>query len=83
MVYLGSLEYAVEHLGVRLGDVIGYKRCGAVGVAVQGGEAPGHIRSLVEAITPAVKKCSDLGVDAVAKENVRKRWNKSKAVPSL
>jgi carbonic anhydrase len=53
---LGSIEYAVEHLGVRLIVVLGHQRCGAVSAAVQGGEVPGHIQSLVEAIRPAVEK---------------------------
>ena len=51
---LGSLEYAVEHLGVNLIVVLGHERCGAVDAAVKGGQVPGHIASLVEAIRPAV-----------------------------
>ncbi len=53
-VAIGSMEYAVEHLGVKVVMVLGHKRCGAVSAAVAGGEAPGHIRSLVEALLPAV-----------------------------
>lgn len=53
---LGSLEYAVEHLGVTLIMVLGHERCGAVDATVQGGEAHGHIGSLVKAIQPAVDK---------------------------
>jgi carbonic anhydrase len=51
---LASLEYAVEHLGPRLIVVLGHERCGAVDAAVKGGEAPGHLSSLVTAIAPAV-----------------------------
>lgn len=51
---LGSMEYAVEHLGVRLIVVLGHSKCGAVTAAVQGGEAPGHIKAIVEDIAPAV-----------------------------
>jgi carbonic anhydrase len=51
---MGSLEYATEHLGVHVAMVLGHKRCGAVEAAVKGGDAPGHIRMLVEAIMPAV-----------------------------
>ncbi len=71
---LGSLEYAVEHLGVRLIVVLGHQRCGAVGAACAGGEAPGHIGSLLQALAPAVDKISESEagrVDLVAKENVR------------
>jgi carbonic anhydrase len=53
---LGSIEYAVEHLGVHLIVVLGHERCGAVEAAVKGGEAPGHIESLVKAIHPAVEE---------------------------
>lgn len=53
---LGSLEYAVEHLGVKYIMVLGHERCGAVEATVKGGHAPGHIASLVKAITPAVNK---------------------------
>ena len=38
---LGSIEYAVEHLGVPLVVVLGHDSCGAVTAAVKGGEAPG------------------------------------------
>jgi len=71
---LGSLEYAVEHLGTRLIVVLGHQRCGAVAAACAGGEAPGHIGSLVQALAPAVDKISaseEGRVDWVAKENVR------------
>ncbi len=53
---LGSLEYAVEHLGVKYILVLGHERCGAVDATVKAGEVPGHIGSLVKAIKPAVEK---------------------------
>lgn len=53
---LGSIEYGAEHLGVPLVVVLGHDSCGAVKATVEGGEAPGHIASLVEAIQPAVDK---------------------------
>ena len=53
---LGSIEYAAEHLGTNLVVVLGHERCGAVGATVKGGEAPGHIASLVKTIKPAVEK---------------------------
>lgn len=51
---LGSIEYGAEHLGVPLVVVLGHDSCGAVAATIEGGEAPGHIASLVEAIQPAV-----------------------------
>ncbi len=71
---LGSLEYAVANLGTQLIVVLGHNRCGAVGAACAGVEAPGHIASLLQALTPAVDRISASGegrVDLVAKENVR------------
>ncbi|NWF82797.1 MAG: carbonic anhydrase [Bryobacteraceae bacterium] len=53
---LGSIEYAVEHLGVRLVMVLGHEKCGAVSAAIAGGEAHGHVKVVVDAIQPAVEE---------------------------
>jgi len=70
---VGSLEYAVDHLGASLIVVMGHKRCGAVAATVQGGTAPGKIGCLVQAIQPAVEtakgQTGDL-VDNAVKENI-------------
>lgn len=55
-VALGSIEYAVEHLGVKLVVVLGHEECGAVKATIAGGEVPGHIGALTKAIKPAVDK---------------------------
>ena len=52
---LGSIEYAVEHLGARLIVVLGHERCGAVAAAVAGDSAPGHVGDIVRTIRPAVE----------------------------
>jgi carbonic anhydrase len=71
---LGSIEYAVEHLGPRLIVVLGHQKCGAVAAAVAGGNAEGHVDSIVKAIQPAVAAArnekGDL-VDNAVRENVR------------
>jgi carbonic anhydrase len=55
---LGSIEYALEHLGPKLVVVLGHERCGAVQAALElstsGGHAEGHVEALVKAIQPAV-----------------------------
>src|SRR3954471_3298785 len=55
---LGSLEYGLEEPHIPLVIVLGHERCGAVKATLDlsnaGGEAPGHIQSLVNAIRPAV-----------------------------
>jgi carbonic anhydrase len=63
---LGSLEYAVEHLKVPLAIVLGHDNCGAVNAAVSGGEALGYIKSLVEAIRPAVDKAKGMKGDLLS-----------------
>src|SRR5206468_8165278 len=71
---LGSIEYAVDHLGVRLIVVLGHTRCGAVTAALASDTAPGHVQSLVRDIQPAVKaaKSKDRDVTNVAiAENAR------------
>ena len=61
---LGSVEYAVDHLGPRLVVVMGHQRCGAVTAALAGGTAPGHIQSLVRDILPAVASAKGKPGDA-------------------
>lgn len=46
----GSIEYAVEHLGVKLVMVMGHESCGAVKAFVDGGEAPGHIGDIIDSL---------------------------------
>jgi len=65
---VASIEYAAEHLGVGLVVVLGHSRCGAVQAAVDGGEAPGHIGTLVTAISPPLEQTRDQPGDRV--ENV-------------
>jgi carbonic anhydrase len=51
---MASIEYAVEHLGVRLIVVLGHERCGAVDATIKGGKLPGHLNRLTEEIEPAI-----------------------------
>jgi carbonic anhydrase len=72
---LGSIEYAVDHLGARLIVVLGHQSCGAVKAAKETiaakGKAPGHIQSLVKAIKPAVEATVNGDLDATIKANVK------------
>jgi carbonic anhydrase len=61
---LGSIEYAVEHLGARLIVVLGHQRCGAVMAALASDTAPGHVASLVRDIQPAVNAAKGKPGDA-------------------
>ena len=53
---IGSIEYAVAHLGSPLLVVLGHEHCGAVAAAVADAKEPGHIASIVKAIRPAVER---------------------------
>jgi carbonic anhydrase len=68
---LGSIEYAVEHLGTRTIVVLGHERCGAVEATVKGGELPGHMRAFAAAIAPNVRNAAESGdkLDAAVRAN--------------
>ncbi len=76
-IELGSVEYAVEHLGSRLILVLGHQMCGAVKATVAGGKPEGNIGSIVKKIEPAVKKAKtqvkdkDKVLDAAILENTK------------
>lgn len=55
-VGLGSIEYAVEHLGTRLVVVLGHQHCGAVSAAVTGATETGDIPDVLRAILPAIEE---------------------------
>jgi carbonic anhydrase len=62
---LGSIEYAVGHLGARLIVVLGHQRCGAVIAALASDTAPGHVQSLVRDLQPAVQAAKGKPGDAL------------------
>ena len=75
---IGSIEYAVEHLHVPLIVVLGHTKCGAVTAAVAGGEAPGHLKSIVESLSAAVamaKKKPGDPVDNAVRINAKQEAN--------
>ena len=51
---IGSMEYAVDHLGSPLLVVLGHTKCGAVTATIQGGKVPPNIKAIVDCIEPAV-----------------------------
>lgn len=60
---MGSIEFGAFQLGIPLLLVLGHEKCGAVMAAIEsmGGsaEAKGSIRTLIEAIRPAVAKARE------------------------
>ncbi|AJQ27501.1 carbonic anhydrase [Pelosinus fermentans] len=73
-IELGSVEYAVEHLGAKLIVVLGHEKCGAVKATVDGGELPPNIKVIADKIQPAVAaakaKHSDNVYEATTDANI-------------
>ncbi|MDL2218059.1 carbonic anhydrase [Christensenellaceae bacterium OttesenSCG-928-M15] len=65
---LGSIEYAVEHLGSPLVVVCGHSKCGAVTAACANDALPPNIQSIAERIRPCIHDGDD--VDTVIHHNV-------------
>lgn len=83
---LASIEYATAEIGVPLVIVLGHERCGAVSASLKGGELPGHISHLTEAIKPAVEKTQGLSgdpLDNAVKANVQMVVEKLKSSPPI
>jgi len=64
-VAVGSIEYAIEHLGTRLIVVLGHQRCGAVSAAVSGAKDIGEIPDVLKAILPAIEETKDQSGDRI------------------
>src|SRR6516164_9269843 len=64
-VVLGSIEYAIEHLGTHLIVVLGHQRCGAVSAAVSGATDTGDIPDVLKAILPAVEETKGQSGDPI------------------
>jgi carbonic anhydrase len=73
-IAIGSIEYALEHLGAKLVVVLGHERCGAVKATVDGGKFSPNITAIAKKIEPSMKKAKkeqgDL-VDNTVRENVK------------
>jgi carbonic anhydrase len=72
-VVLGSIEYAVDHLGIQLIVVLGHEKCGAITATVASSMEPapgaltqGHLASIINRIRPALEKVRGQEGDLVA-----------------
>lgn len=74
---LGSLEYAVEHLGTRLILVLGHESCGAVKAVYDAAkshtELPSHLDVIQRALAPAIAPLAErnASLDEAIRANVR------------
>jgi carbonic anhydrase len=73
---VGSIEYAVEHLGSSVLVVLGHTKCGAVTAACSGEKMPSsNLQSFIDKIEPAVAKIggatkSDELIEKAIRQNV-------------
>lgn len=72
---LGSLEYAVEHLGSTVIVVVGHQSCGAVKAACSGEQMPS--RNLDAVVQPVLQSCTATGkegdaLDAAIRDHVHR-----------
>jgi carbonic anhydrase len=73
---VGSIEYAVEHLGASLLVVLGHEKCGAVTAACSAEKMPtSNLQAIVDKISPAVTQAKkhnsgDQLLEAAVEENV-------------
>jgi carbonic anhydrase len=86
----GSIEFGVAVLKARLILVLGHTNCGAVTAAVaharDGTTQPGHIATIVEAISPAAKAARGLPGDWIANaviENVKRNAREMTAASKI
>lgn len=71
---LGSIEYAVEHLGCKLVVVLGHTGCGAVGAALS--ENSGYVKHITDEIKRAIGSEQNVGKAELL--NVRQSVSKIK-----
>ncbi len=71
---IGSIEYAVVHLGVKLVVIMGHQDCGVINAAMSGGKESEFIESLKKPIANAIEECKKqnmLTPDNVVKVHVK------------
>lgn len=68
-VSLGSIEYAVEHLGVKLVVVMGHTHCGALGAALNHEKVHGNLGGIINEILRSIGEERD--PDKAVKLHVR------------
>jgi carbonic anhydrase len=53
---LGSIEYAVENLGISLIIILAHEKCGAVKATIVGKKVSSNLKSIIDTIAPTLKK---------------------------
>ncbi len=84
---LGSIEYAVSHLGCQLVVVLGHTNCGAVSAAISG-HTEGYIKRITDKISAAIldetnsRKASCLNIDNTV-SSIRNSFADRKDMPDV
>jgi carbonic anhydrase len=60
---LASVQYAIEHLGVKLILVLGHSNCGAVKAAMESSPSSGPLEALLNIIRPSTTKAANSASD--------------------
>lgn len=68
---IGSIEYAVMHLGVKLVVIMGHQDCGAVAATLSGAKETKFIQALEDSIMPAIEDCKKKGLEVNSDNVVR------------
>ena len=71
-VAIESIDYSVQHLGVRLIMVLGHDKCGAVTAAVVGHDEPGDVGPMLRELRPAVAASRNMPGDRDRERGSRK-----------
>lgn len=84
---MGSVEYAVEHLGINLAVILGHTGCGAVGASLKG-ETGGRVGAITRDIIRAIgdeKNAREASIRNIMyqTEKVKKEFPGIMAVPAL
>ena len=85
-VVLGSIEYAVSHLGTSLVMILGHSKCGAIEATAARGGMEGHLPCLAAEIQPSLDEVKDKPGDLInnaAKENSKMIGQKLLSEPIL
>jgi carbonic anhydrase len=83
---LGTIEYAVEHLGVPLIVVMGHTHCGAVDSVWAGGKHPANLSGLLhplEGVAASVKRTLPPNTDSAKAKEIITRANVDNAASAI
>lgn len=71
---IGSIEYAIMHLGVKLVVIMGHQDCGAIKASLADGVETPYIETLKNSIKPSIDQCrkeGNLTADNVVKTHAK------------